>query len=162
MAGVGWQVWRPPGGMPASGGGEGAGAGLWAQTFEQPAGGRLEMSALRGRPLLLNFWATWCPPCVREMPLLDSFYRQQRSNGWQVVGLALDSAGPVQDFLRRIPVAFPIGIGGAGGMSLVRSLGNAGGQLPFTVVFDRQGSVQQRKLGIVEAADLARWGAQPG
>src|SRR5689334_8076416 len=50
-------------------------AAMWAMSFDTPAGAQLAMQSLRGRPLLVNFWATWCPPCVEEMPLLDAFYR---------------------------------------------------------------------------------------
>lgn len=133
---------------------------LWTRRFEQPDGGRLAMSALRGRPLLLNLWATWCPPCVRELPLLDAFHRRQRDRGWQVVGLALDAAAPVQRFLQTVPVAFPIAIAGADGLQLARGLGNAGGQLPFTAVFARDGSLHTHKLGVVESVDLERWAAE--
>ncbi len=61
---------------------------LWDQSFEQVDGRALRMATFRGQPLLLNFWATWCPPCVKEMPLLDLF--QQRETTWQVLGLAID------------------------------------------------------------------------
>ena len=63
---------------------------LWTASFDTPQGSQLVMSAFRGKPLLVNFWATWCPPCVEELPLLDGFYRQHAANSWQVVGLAID------------------------------------------------------------------------
>ncbi|MBC7717365.1 MAG: TlpA family protein disulfide reductase, partial [Pseudorhodobacter sp.] len=81
------------------------------------------MADLRGKPLLLNFWATWCPPCVKEMPLLDAFYQTHRARGWQVVGLAVDSPTPVRAFLERVPVSFPIGLAGMEGSELSRALG---------------------------------------
>jgi thiol-disulfide isomerase/thioredoxin len=70
--------------------------GLWSRTFETPEGGRLVMESFRGKPLLINFWATWCPPCVEELPLLDRFYRENSGKGFQVVGIAIDQvpAGP--------------------------------------------------------------------
>jgi thiol-disulfide isomerase/thioredoxin len=130
---------------------------VWQSRFDTPAGGRLSLADLRGHPMLLNFWATWCPPCVKELPLLDRFYRDQRARGWQVIGLAVDSLAPVQEFLVRRPVSFPVGMAGAQGVSLSRELGNAEGSLPFTVVLNRTGAVVQRKLGAIKAEDLARW-----
>ena len=105
----------------------------------RPDGGELALGSLRGRPLVLNFWATWCPPCVEEMPMLDRFQREQQRGGWQVVGLAVDSAAPVREFLARHPVGFPIGLAGMQGVELSRALGNTRGALPFSVVFDARG-----------------------
>src|SRR5438128_2664895 len=102
-------------------------------SFDTPDGAQLSMQALRGRPLLLNFWATWCPPCVEEMPLLDRFFRQSGSKSWQVVGLAIDQPSAVRNFLKKTPVTFPIGLAGLGGTELAKSLGNEVGGLPFTV-----------------------------
>ncbi len=130
---------------------------VWSLRFERPGGGELAMGAFRGRPLLLNFWATWCPPCVEEMPMLDRFEREQRASGWQVVGLAVDSAGPVQDFLARQPVGFAIGLAGIEGVGLSRSLGNTRGALPFSVIFDARGEVVERKLGVLSRDELAAW-----
>lgn len=132
-------------------------AALWALEFDRPGSGTLSLANLRGRPLLLNFWATWCPPCVEEMPLLDAFYRENLANGWQVVGLAVDKAGAVKDFLGRFPVNFPVALAGMGGIALSKSLGNMGGGLPFTVVLGSDGSIRSRKIGKVSARDLALW-----
>ena len=130
---------------------------VWKQVLLQPAGGQLVIADLRGKPLLLNFWATWCPPCVKEMPLLDAFYQTHRARGWQVVGLAVDSPTPVRAFLERVPVSFPIGLAGMEGSELSRALGNPTGALPFTVVLNTKGDVVVQKLGSIEADELARW-----
>lgn len=130
---------------------------VWKQVLPQPAGGQLVMADLRGKPLLLNFWATWCPPCVKEMPLLDAFYQTHRARGWQVVGLAVDSPTPVRAFLERVPVSFPIGLAGMEGSELSRALGNPTGALPFTVVLNTKGDVVVQKLGSIEADELERW-----
>lgn len=128
--------------------------GFWAMQWDTPQGGKLPMHALQGRPLLLNFWATWCAPCVQELPLINDFYRQNKSNGWQVLGLAIDKLAPVQSFLQKMPLDFPVGMAGLAGADLVRSLGNTAGGLPFTVVFGANGTVLYRKMGRLSADDL--------
>src|SRR4051812_45485031 len=82
-AGAAWWKFRTTDAAPA------AVEGLWQSSFTTPSGGQLAMASMRGKPLLLNFWATWCPPCVEEMPMLDAFAQQQAGKGWQVVGLAI-------------------------------------------------------------------------
>ena len=143
-AGLAWWRLKPGELAPGTLGDSGA---LWEQTFEKPEGGELSMRALRGRPLLVNFWATWCPPCIEELPLLDRFSRENAANGWQVVGLAVDQPSSVRSFLARTPLSFPVGLAGMNGLDLGKSLGNLAGGLPFTVVLGGDGSLRQRKMG---------------
>jgi thiol-disulfide isomerase/thioredoxin len=150
-AGVGVALWRTPGGTST------AAHPVFQHRFPTPDGGELVMSTLLGRPLLLNFWATWCPPCVREMPLLDAFRRDRSAAGWQVVGLAVDGPTPVREFLQRSPVGFPIGLAGFDGAALSKELGNRTGGLPFTARFDRGGQLKDHHLGELEDSDLRRW-----
>lgn len=138
---------------------EAAARRLWELSFQTPQGTSLALASLKGKPLLLNFWATWCPPCVEEMPLLDAFYRQNRGKGWQVLGLAVDQPSAVRTWLQRTPVSFPIGFAGLEGTDLARGLGNLTGGLPFTVIFGPDGQVRQRRMGRVTEADLKAWSA---
>lgn len=133
---------------------------LWARQFEGPDGQAVVLADFRGRPLVLNFWATWCPPCVEEMPLLSRFRLAHADRGWQVLGLAVDQPAAVRRFLQATPVSFPVAMAGLAGTDLARSLGNATGGLPFTVVIDKQGRIAARKLGQVSEADLAQWVSQ--
>jgi len=133
---------------------------LWPQQFDTPSGGApLVAASLRGKPLVLNFWASWCAPCVREMPALDRFHREYAPRGWQVVGLAIDGPTPVREFLAKTPVGFPIGLAGLTGTELVRTLGNTQGGLPFTVVIDASGRIAHQKLGETSFEELAGWAA---
>jgi thiol-disulfide isomerase/thioredoxin len=139
-------------------GGQQLDAAFWAQRFDRPEGGELVFESLRGRPLLLNFWATWCPPCVEEMPMLDAFFRENSANRWQVVGLAIDQPSAVHKFLSKTPVSYPIGLAGLQGTELVKNLGNTAGGLPFTLVIDAGGAISARKIGKLEPGDLQAWG----
>ena len=132
-------------------------ADFWQMRFDQPDGRVLDMATLRGQPLLLNFWGTWCPPCIKEMPDLDRFARRFGAQGWRVVGLAVDNPKAVREFLARTPVSYAIGLAGFEGSELSRKLGNTRSGLPFTVAFDRQGRVSQRKAGVTTPEELERW-----
>jgi thiol-disulfide isomerase/thioredoxin len=129
---------------------------LWSASFDTPAGTPLALQAFRGKPLLLNFWATWCPPCVEEMPLLDAFFRDNGARHWQVVGLAIDQPSKVREFLKKTPVTYPIGLAGLGGTELSKVLGNDSGGLPFTLAIGPGGDVLERRMGRLSPADLAR------
>jgi thiol-disulfide isomerase/thioredoxin len=152
-AGAGLAWWKfEPRGVEAE-----ALASFWSASFDTPSGPPLAMRGFQGRPLLINFWATWCPPCVEEMPLIDAFYREHMTKGWQVVGLAIDQPSAVRAFLGRRPVRYPIGMAGLEGTSLGKSLGNASGGLPFSVVVGTEGNLLHRKMGRLLPADLAGW-----
>lgn len=108
------------------------------------------------RPLLVNFWATWCPPCVKEMPELDAFAAAHPA--WQVLGVALDDAQAVRGFLARQPVRFAIGLADPMlGMQAMRELGNAPGGLPFTALLEPGGAVRRRELGATTQEKLRIW-----
>ncbi len=119
----------------------------------------IDQSQWRGKVVLLNFWATWCGPCVIEMPLLDRFARAQGSRGWQVLALAVDQVDPVRRFIAERGLKLPVAIAGAVGLDLSRQLGNVQGGLPFTAAFDSTGAAVQRRLGPVSADLLSTWTA---
>lgn len=150
-AGVAWWRSQPQAMSPS------AEAQLWSQVFTTPDGQPFAMADLKGKPLLVNFWATWCPPCVKELPMLSEFAAKQGAGGIQVVGLAVDKPEAVLRFLQRQPVQFPVALAMQGGLGLSRALGNLQGGLPFSVLFDAKGQVRQRKIGELSSEDLANW-----
>lgn len=110
-----------------------------------------------GRPLLINVWASWCAPCVKEMPELARFAATQGDNGVQVLGLALDTADGVRGFLQRIPVDYPIVVETPGPRDASVQLGNTQGLLPYSVLFDAQGRLVKAKLGPFAHGEIDGW-----
>lgn len=133
---------------------------FWQQAFDTPTGKPLSLSIAQGKPTLINFWATWCPPCVKEMPELDRFHRAFAPKGWKVIGLAIDGPTPVKEFLAKVGVGFDIGLAGFGGTELAQVLGNTSGGLPFSVLIDAKGRVLHRKMGATHYDELAAWASK--
>jgi thiol-disulfide isomerase/thioredoxin len=131
--------------------------GFWGQQWNTPQGTPLALQSFRGKPLLINFWATWCPPCIEELPLINAFYKQNSLSGWQVIGLAIDKPASVQAFLQKMPLDFPVAVEPLNGTDLARELGNPSGSLPFSIAINAQGGVVQRKLGRLQQEDLELW-----
>ncbi len=121
-----------------------------AVSLPDSAGKPIEMSRFAGRPLVVNFWATWCPPCVEEMPELSALYKERKAKGLQMIGIGIDSAAKVADFAARSPVSYPLVVAGLSGTELARAFGNTTGGLPFTVLIDRHGRIAQRIPGRVK------------
>ncbi|UNK43004.1 TlpA family protein disulfide reductase [Luteimonas sp. S4-F44] len=120
--------------------------------------GRLQLpDAYAGRPVLVNLWASWCGPCIEEMPELDRFAREQGADGVQVLGIALDDADAVQAFLARIPVTYPIAIDAPGPADAGVRLGNPRGVLPYTVLLDAQGRVRKQRIGPFAHGETGDW-----
>jgi thiol-disulfide isomerase/thioredoxin len=129
-------------------------AELLSSSFPDLSGRPRRLTEWRGRPLMCNFWAPWCAPCREELPLLDAVQRQHAAIGLQVVGIAVDNAVNVRQYLETVQIGFPVLVGNAGAIDLMRRLGNTAGGLPFTVAVDAAGRVRQRKLGAYSAAEL--------
>lgn len=125
---------------------------VFGRSFDDLQGASRALSAYVGRPLVMNFWASWCAPCVREMPLLESLHHQHPD--LTVLGLAVDTRANVLRFLDKVPVSYPLLLTGTQGIPLMRELGNKGGGLPFTVLFDRQGHESSRVVGELKPDDL--------
>lgn len=138
--------------QPASG--QSAVDQLWAAPVTGVDGKPQSLSMLKGHPIVVNFWASWCGPCVEEMPALSQLQRDYKKKGIQFVGLGVDSDKNVQAFLQKVKVAYPVYVTGFGGADLARAFGNNAGGLPFTVVIDAKGNVRSTKLGQIDPATL--------
>jgi len=106
-----------------------------------------------GRPTLVNFWATWCKPCLREMPLLQTLAEEHPSR-LHVVGIAIDEPGAVGPFVDRLGITYPILIGTSDVRETQRRFGNPDGMLPYSVLVDAEGIIRWRHLGELDQAML--------
>ncbi len=127
---------------------------LFAATLPLSDGGLLRLSTLRGRPVVVNFWASWCPPCIAEMPGLSRFAAAHPQLA--VIGIAIDHDNAVRAFLKLHPVRYPVLLGGQVGYDLLGELGDVRHDLPYTVVIGVDASVRAQHLGRIEPAALQR------
>jgi thiol-disulfide isomerase/thioredoxin len=132
----------------------GAVALLLGQTLPDSGGEPLPLARFAGRPLVVNFWATWCPPCVEEMPELSDLHRELAPKGLGMVGIGIDSASKIAEFARKTPVSYPLVVAGMGGTEIARRFGNQAGVLPYTVLIGAGGQVAHRLPGRVDIGRL--------
>ena len=117
-------------------------------------GGRQSLMQWQGKILVINFWATWCPPCREEMPAFSRLQRVYDVNSVQFVGISQDSAENVINYSRQHPVSYPLLIAMDEGLEMSRLLGNSSLVLPYTIVFDTQRVIRLAKQGRVSEHDL--------
>lgn len=127
---------------------------LAGQSFQTPQGTTLDLAALKGKKVVLNFWATWCPPCLEEMPELDALHHELQERQIELIGIAVDTAPNVQQFLHKRPVHYPIVLAGFDGTTLAKTLGNEQGGLPFTVILDEEGKKIFTKAGKIRMDEI--------
>ncbi len=125
--------------------------------FDDADGRPQAMSQWRGRWIVLNFWATWCAPCVEEMPMLQQVAWDYGARGVTVVGVGIDNARSIRRFKEELKLDLPLLVAGAGGSELARELGNPSGALPYTVLISPQGRVEQARLGLLKSERLRSW-----
>jgi thiol-disulfide isomerase/thioredoxin len=130
---------------------------LFAHTYEDADGVPQPMSQWQGRWLILNFWATWCAPCVEEMPTLQKIAREYEPRGVSVVGLGIDRPDAIRRFRSELNLQLPLLVGGASGSELARELGNVTGALPYTVLISPQRRRVQARLGLMSTELLRTW-----
>lgn len=119
-------------------------------------GDEVASSSWAGKVVVLNYWASWCAPCLREMPMLAELHQTYANRGLQIVGIAIDQREKVAQFVERNAIDYPILLGGEEAIALSRRLCNRTGGLPFTAIFDRYGQRVFARVGELSADMLRR------
>ena len=123
-------------------------------TLKDLNGRERRLSEWRGRPLLLNFWATWCAPCREEIPLFIEAQKRQAASGLEMVGIAIDRPQDAADFVTKFGIPYPVLLADDGTLDLMNRYGNPTGVLPYTVIFRADGTISHRKIGAFSPSDL--------
>ncbi len=116
-------------------------------------GVRENIKQWQGKVQIINFWATWCPPCKREIPALIDLQNEYQSQGLQVIGIALDKHDPVSEYVKKEGVNYPILLG-SDAIEISERLGNDMGILPYTVIVDQVGNISYVKYGEADKETL--------
>ncbi len=127
---------------------------LFAAQLADKSGQMQALAQWRGKPLIVNFWASWCPPCVREMPELMALASELAPKGIQTIGIGVDSAANISEFAAKHQITYPLLEAGVHGTELSHRLGNETGGLPFTVLIDKDGKIKKTYLGTLEFKQL--------
>lgn len=127
---------------------------LLAQTLPDAHGELHALSAWQGKPMIVNFWATWCAPCVSEMPELSALQAELSPRGIQLLGIGIDSADNIAKFASKYKISYPLLVAGTGAIEWSRTLGNQVGGLPYTVLIGRDGQVKKTYLGRLKINEL--------
>ncbi|NIO40071.1 MAG: redoxin family protein, partial [Burkholderiales bacterium] len=123
-------------------------------TLPDLAGEPQSVGRWKGKVLVVNFWATWCPPCLKEIPVFVRLQEQMGPQGVQFVGIAIDDRDKVVDFAGRNGINYPIMIGQLDALELSKAAGNHSGALPYTLVLDHSGQPASRHLGALTEQEL--------
>jgi thiol-disulfide isomerase/thioredoxin len=129
---------------------------FFATPWQTADGKSVDIEQWRGKVLVVNFWASWCPPCVEEMPTLDKLQEEFKSQNVLFVGIGIDSPSNIRQFLEKTPVSYPIVIGGLEGSKLSKEMGNAQGALPYTTIINAKGKATSSKLGKISEEELRK------
>jgi peroxiredoxin len=130
-------------------------AALFAATLHDYDDKPFAFEQLRGKPLIVNFWARWCGPCKKEIPELAAAHDKYGKRGLVVVGIALDDkVEATKDFAKAYEMRYTGLLAKEGGIALMQATGNAKAVVPFTLVIDRKGNIVGSKLGAMNHAEI--------
>ncbi|HXA46916.1 MAG TPA: TlpA disulfide reductase family protein [Burkholderiaceae bacterium] len=108
----------------------------------------------KGKILLVNFWATWCTPCVQEMPELSKMQAENKNPKLQIIGIGVDSAANIQEFSTKLKISYPLYVADTAGSDLLRKFGDSAGGLPFSLLISPDGHVKKTYLGRLDIAQV--------
>jgi thiol-disulfide isomerase/thioredoxin len=128
---------------------------IYSSTFHGVDGRPQPLERWKGKVVVLNFWATWCPPCRAEIPEFVKIQAKYAAKGFTFVGIALDERDAVAQFAKEFRINYPLLLGGAEGSGFANALGSRSA-LPFSVVMDRHGNIVATRLGTLNEAELEK------
>ena len=122
--------------------------------LENIEGETISIGEFRGEKTLINFWATWCRPCRKEMPMLNGVFLSQDPSDFSVVGIAIDKPEKVKQFVAELGIDFPIMVGQSEAYDVMKDLGNEALTLPYTILIDEEGEVVWSKNTELKHSDM--------
>ena len=131
---------------------------LYDSSLPNLGGQTKSLAELRNKPLVVNFWATWCAPCVQEMPELSALQTELSKSGRkvQLIGIGIDSPESMAEFAKKYKITYPLYVAGMSGTQLSQQMGNHSGGLPFTVIINKSGDIVKTYSGRLSMSELRK------
>ena len=142
-----WFSWHKPTQVPST-------MALFAASFPNAQNQPQSLNQWHGKVMVINFWASWCPPCREEMPALDALQQKYTSKNVQFVGISAEDVAKLQEFSKEVQVSYPLLAADIDAMPLAEDLGNDKSILPYTVVVNKQGKIAKTMFGMVDISEL--------
>lgn len=129
---------------------------LFKQAMPDANGNAQSFAQWQGKPMVVNFWATWCGPCVEEMPALSALQTEVVPKHVQIVGIGIDSPSNIKEFAAKYKITYPLFVAGMSGTELSKQFGNRTGALPYTVLVSADGQIIKTYIGKLKMDELRR------
>ncbi|MBC7513507.1 MAG: TlpA family protein disulfide reductase [Herminiimonas sp.] len=155
-AGMYFGAQAPIGQVPAVAKSAGETPDLFGRSLPDASGTPQSLAQWKGKPVVVNFWATWCAPCVQEMPELSALQTEIAPRKVQILGIGIDSPTNIKEFASKYKISYPLYVAGMEGTELARQYGNQAGGLPYTVLIGADGKVRKTYLGKLKMDELRR------